>query len=179
MTRKVESYRPGERPLSDREERFVAEYMIDLNAQAALVRAGFNVRYPAQRASKLIADPRIKAAIAHAQAERAERTQTDADWVLRQAREVYERVVQQVEPALHPKTRRQLKTEDGRPLFTFNAAAALRALEIIGKHVSVQAFEERVSMTADKELVEILQARGRQVSREPIDITPEARRIAP
>jgi phage terminase small subunit len=175
----VEAYAPGERPLTDREERFVAEYMTDLNAQAALARAGFNVRYPAQRASKLMNDPRIKAAIAKAQAERAARLEITSETVLREIWEMYLRVKQDIRPALHPKTRRQMRDAEGNALFVFNAAAAARFLELAGKHVDVAAFNEKIEINAGADLVRILQERGRQVSREPIDITAEARRIAP
>jgi hypothetical protein len=89
------------------------------------------------------------------------RQKIDSQWVLRQAVALYQRCVQEIKPALHPKTRRQMTDEDGRPLFTFNAAVAARALELVGKHCEVGAFEDRVKHDTSEELIKALQA-GRQ-----------------
>jgi phage terminase small subunit len=60
-------------PLTPRQQRFVEEYLIDLDARAAARRAGFS---PGARSypSRLMRDPRIARAIAQAMAERARRT---------------------------------------------------------------------------------------------------------
>ena len=52
-------------------------------------------------------------AIAEAKRDRSEATGIDAQWVLLQLTKVYRRCVQEVRPALHPKTRRQLKSDAG------------------------------------------------------------------
>ena len=57
--------------------------------------------------------------------------------------------MQEIKPALHPKTCKQMKDEGGNLLFTFNAAAASRALELIGKHVEVAAFKERLEVNGE------------------------------
>lgn len=51
-----------------------------------------------------------------------------------------------------------MKDEEGNLLFTFNAAVAARALELVGKHVNIGAFKERVEVSGELELVARLQA---------------------
>ena len=153
--------------MTPKQQRFVEEYLIDLNATQAAIRAGYSPRSARNIASENMAKPDIQEAIAEAKRERSEATGIDAQWVLHQLTEVYRRCIQEVRPALHPKSRRQLKNDAGEPLFTFNANAALRALEAIGKHTSVGAFEERVSV--DHNLVDRIRAAQRRVAGVPID----------
>ncbi len=148
--------------MTPRQQRFTEEYILDLNGTAAAIRAGYSPKTANVAAAKLLALPKIAARVAELISDRSERTKIDADWVLRQAVEVYKRVTQEIEPALHPKTRKQLKTEDGRPLFTFNSASALRAIEIIGKHVDVGAFEDRITVQGEISLIDRIQAARKQ-----------------
>ena len=89
-----------------------------------------------------------------AKKERSERTEIDADWVLQQAVEVHRRCMQEVKPVRNPKTGKQLSDDDGNALFTFNAAAASRALELIGKHVEVAAFKDRLEVSNGPSLID-------------------------
>ena len=82
------------------------------------------------------------------------KTKIDSDWVLRQAVELHQRCMQEIRPVLNPKTRKQLHDDDGNALFSFNAAAANRALELIGKHVEIGAFKDRVEVSSEMSLVE-------------------------
>jgi len=63
--------------------RFVAEYLIDLNATQAARRAGYAARSARAQGPRLLRDPEVAAAIAEAQAARAARTQVTADAVVR------------------------------------------------------------------------------------------------
>jgi phage terminase small subunit len=72
--------------LTDKQRRFVAEYIVDLNAAAAYRRAGYKVSSNAAasaNAARLIAKDSIQTAIQTALADRAARTQTLADQVVR------------------------------------------------------------------------------------------------
>lgn len=68
--------------LNARQQRFVDEYLIDLNATQAAIRAGYSEKTAAVIACENLNKPNIAAAIQIAQAERAERTQITADKVL-------------------------------------------------------------------------------------------------
>jgi phage terminase small subunit len=75
------------RKLSPKQQRFVDEYCIDLNAAAAYRRAGYKVkndRVASVEGHRLLANPSIAAAIAAAQAARSVRTQITADRVLQE-----------------------------------------------------------------------------------------------
>jgi phage terminase small subunit len=74
-----------DRPLTARQERFVSEYLIDLNGTAAYRRAGYAAKTDnaaAASASALLRNRKVAAAIAAGQAERLARCQMSADEVL-------------------------------------------------------------------------------------------------
>ena len=162
--------------LTPKQQRFIEEYLIDLNATQAAIRAGYSAKTARAIGCENLAKPNIQEAIAKAKLERSEATKIDAEWVLRQAVELHRRCMQEIRPALHPKTRRQMKDGDGNLLFTLNAAAASRALELIGKHVGVGAFKDRLEVNADAEIIERLQAGRRRVGLPPHeDVKPVAK----
>lgn len=72
--------------LTPKQQRFVEEYLVDLNATQAYLRAGYRVKPTSARvqASRLLADPNIAEAIEAAKAARSERTQITADRVLQE-----------------------------------------------------------------------------------------------
>ena len=71
--------------LEPRQECFVREYLIDLNATQAAIRAGYSEKTARQMGAENLSKPSIQAAIAKAQQERAERTGITADRALREA----------------------------------------------------------------------------------------------
>jgi len=129
--------------MSPMQQRFVNEYLVDLNATQAAARAGYSAKTAVQKGYQLLQKPEIADAIAAKVAARSERTAIDADYVLRQAVKLHERCMQEVEPFTDRKGL-QIRDKDGNPLFVFNAAGAAKALELVGKHVNVSAFRERV-----------------------------------
>ncbi len=153
--------------LTPKQQRFVEEYLIDLNATKSAFRAGYSEKTARQIGSENLSKPAIQQAIAEAKRERSEATKIDAEWVLHQAVELHQRCMQEIRPVRNPKTGKQIYDDDGNALFTFNAAAANRALELVGKHVSVAAFnKDRLEISGEISLVERLQ-RGRDRARMP------------
>ncbi|CAA2108957.1 hypothetical protein MBUL_04450 (plasmid) [Methylobacterium bullatum] len=55
-------------PLTDKQDRFVSEYLVDLNATQAAKRAGYSARTAAAIGAENLGKPEIQAAIAEAQA---------------------------------------------------------------------------------------------------------------
>ncbi len=159
----------NKRKLTPKQERFVEEYLVDLNATAAAVRAGYSAKSAHVEGSRLLTNAKVAAAIAVAKQERTEETKIDAEYVLRKLHQVVERCLQEVRPALHAKTRQPMKDKDGNALFTFNAAGANQALALLGKHTAVAAFEERVHHDHDMEVVKILQSARNRIRRPAID----------
>ena len=77
MTRTTKSHRA-------RQQRFVDEYLVDLNATQAAIRASYSRRSAREIGRRLLTNVDIGAAIAAAQAARAERTGITADRVLQE-----------------------------------------------------------------------------------------------
>jgi len=67
---------------SDREKQFIIEYLVDLNATQAAIRAGYSARTAKQQAQRLIKKDSVQAAIQKEMNKRARRTEITADKVL-------------------------------------------------------------------------------------------------
>jgi len=70
--------------LSARQSKFIDEYMIDLNATQAAIRAGYSPKYADRQAHLLMKDDRISGAIKRAIAEQSKRTGIIADRILQE-----------------------------------------------------------------------------------------------
>lgn len=68
--------------LTDKQIRFVQEYLIDLNATQAAIRAGYSERTAYSQGHRLLKNDSIQAQVRQAQDERARRTEITADKVL-------------------------------------------------------------------------------------------------
>jgi phage terminase small subunit len=69
--------------LTARQQRFVDEYLIDLNATQAAIRSGYSERTADKIGSQLLGKTRVKEAVTNAQKLRADRLHIEADDVLR------------------------------------------------------------------------------------------------
>jgi len=72
------------RELTPKQERFVAEYLVDLNATQAAVRAKYSPKSAARIGQELLNKTHIAEAIQKAQARRAARSEITADQVVRE-----------------------------------------------------------------------------------------------
>lgn len=68
--------------LTAKQQRFVDEYLIDLNATQAAIRAGYSVNTANEQGSQLLAKLSIQQAIAEKMAERSKRTGVNQDRVV-------------------------------------------------------------------------------------------------
>lgn len=68
--------------LTAKQARFVEEYLVDLNATQAAIRAGYSERTAGSQAFDLLQKPEIQAAVTAAQAKRSQRTEITQDRVL-------------------------------------------------------------------------------------------------
>lgn len=115
--------------LTDKQERFCQEYMIDSNATQAAIRAGYSAKTAqeqgSQHLSKLIIQTRIK----ELQDKLSSKLQITAEKVLRDIEAVRVRCMQG-EPVLD---------REGNPTgeWKFEAHAALKASELQGKHIKL------------------------------------------
>ena len=70
------------RKLGARHSLFVAEYLTDLNATQAAIRAGYSVRRARQTGFDLLQIPHVAAAVAAAQGQKIRRVEITADAIL-------------------------------------------------------------------------------------------------
>lgn len=68
--------------LTDKQQAFVHEYLIDLNATQAAIRAGYSVKTANEQGARLLANVSIQEAISKAMAERSKRTGVNQDRVV-------------------------------------------------------------------------------------------------
>lgn len=120
--------------LTPKQQRFVAEYLVDLNATQAAIRAGYSTRTAGSVGSENLKKPEIAAAVQAERAKLASRTGISQDYVLSRLKENAERAMQAV----------PMMDDDGGSLgiFRYDGAVANRALELIGKHLGL--FTEKV-----------------------------------
>lgn len=71
--------------LSTRQSLFVAEYLVDLHATKAAIRAGYAPKYAGRHAHRMMQHPTVVRLIAEGKAERAKRLHLSQDEVLREA----------------------------------------------------------------------------------------------
>lgn len=70
--------------LTAKQEAFVREYLVDLNATQAAIRAGYSANMAGRIGHQLLEKTRVADAIATAQQERIQRTEVSADNVIRE-----------------------------------------------------------------------------------------------
>lgn len=125
--------------LNDKQLRFVDEYIIDLNATQAAIRAGYSPKTANEQGARLLAHVSVKAAIDAKMAKRAKKTNISQEWVLKQLQRVYKRCMQ-VTP---------ITDSEGNPLgeYKFEHSGANKSLELIGKHLGM--FSDKIKVSGD------------------------------
>jgi len=71
-------------PLTPKQTRFVAEYLIDLNATQAAIRAGYSAKTAGQMGDENLKKPQIQAELQKSMQERSARTEITQDRVLKE-----------------------------------------------------------------------------------------------
>jgi phage terminase small subunit len=152
--------------LTDKQRLFVQEYLIDLNATQAAIRAGYSKDTAAQIGYENLRKPEIAQAIASALAEREQRTQITQDYVLSAVVETVERSRQAV-PVLDRKGLPVLiENRDGEivPAYVFDAKAVLAGAKMLGEHIGI--FKQRIEHTGkDGAAIEVKDVNDKEVAR--------------
>lgn len=142
--------------LTDKQEMFCKEYIIDFNATQAAIRAGYSENTAGSIASQHLTKLNISERVAELIQERKERVQIDADYVLKQAVKLHERCMQEVRPLI--KGGEHQEDENGNKMYVFDSMGAKASLELIGKHTDVNAFKERIDHTSNgKDIMQSIQ----------------------
>ncbi|MBW5801178.1 terminase small subunit [Halomonas elongata] len=166
MTKKAAK---GAVELTPRQSRFVDEYLKDLSATQAAIRAGYSEKTAGRTGHDNLKKPEIANAIQERMNQRSERTQIDADFVLQGIARNIHRCEQGA-----PVTDRNGETvmtegPDGEiaPMWRYDATNALKGYELLGKHLKL--FTDKVdhssedgSMTPKPTKIKLVAPNGRR-----------------
>lgn len=122
--------------LTPKQQRFVDEYLIDLNATQAAVRAGYSEKTADVQGPRLLGNVGVRAAIRAAQVERSKATKIDQAWIIERAVEVIERSLQH-RPVLDRRGEPvmvETPTGEEAPAYAFDARGAVAGLVLLAKH---------------------------------------------
>jgi hypothetical protein len=136
--------------LKPKEVNFIIEYVKDFNVSRAAEAAG----YSDKKGHDIIKDEEMRAVIDVVLAQRFEKTEADAEWLLEEA-----------------KGNHYIARQQG------NIAASNASLALIGKLKNVDAFAKdklEVTLNGDREIMDRLK-RGR--ARQEIDVTPDVEEL--
>ena len=149
--------------MTEKQKRFVEEYLIDLNATQAAIRAGYSPDTAKSIGSENLTKPDLQARIAKAMAERSKRTGVNADRVVMELAKIAfvnaGDVIDAETATLKPDAAKEdtaaiqsvkVKTfgEDGLER-EIKMADKLKALELLGKHLGM--FKDKVELSGSLE----------------------------
>lgn len=109
--------------LTPKQKRFVAEYLIDLNATAAARRAGYSAKTADRIGPELLGKTCVSQAIQEAIKQREQRTEVTQDYVIRKLKEITDKDASDAQDS------------------DLKYSSKIKALELLGKHVG--AFERQ------------------------------------
>ena len=114
--------------LTAKQQAFCEEYLVDLNATQAAIRAGYSENTASEMGYENLSKPQIAEVIAVLQAKRSAKTELNAQWVLDRLQRVHDRCMQE----------EAVMSSDG-PTgeFKFEHSGANKSLELIGKHLAM------------------------------------------
>lgn len=160
--------------LTKKQKQFVDEYLIDLNATQAAIRAGYSPDTANEQGSRLLANVSIRARIDQALAERSRRTGINQDRVIRElARIAFVNAADVINSK--DATLREDASEDDTAAIqsvkvkTFGEdgvereikmADKLKALELLGKHLGMYQNNLNVTVETSERLDDIMSQLG-------------------
>lgn len=130
--------------MTPRQERFVQEYLIDLNATRAAIRAGYSPGRADNTGSLLLKNPEVAEAVQAAKQERAEEAKIDQRYVVDNLVEIVERCMQRA-PVMARGT--QVTDSEGAHVWSFDARGASSALNMLAKHLGMLTDKVQMDVT--------------------------------
>lgn len=125
-----------------RHERFCQEYVVDYNGTQAAIRAGYKEKSARSQASELLTNPNILSRVRELQHEQVERLAVTQDYVVLQLVETYQKCLEAT-PVLKFDPDIGEMVETGK--YQFDSRGALRALELLGKHLGM--YNDKLQVT--------------------------------
>lgn len=162
--------------LTDKQQRFVDEYLIDLNATQAAIRAGYSVRTANEQGAQNLAKLSIQDAISRKMAARSRRTGVNAERVvLELAKVAFAKMTDIVDS--NGKIKEDASPDDlaciesikykesdneygGSVEREVKIASKLKALELLGKHLGMWSDKFNVTVEKSEKLDDIISQLG-------------------
>ncbi|PHM69016.1 terminase small subunit [Xenorhabdus kozodoii] len=153
--------------LTDKQDMFCREYLVDINATQAAIRAGYSESTAAAQASRLLMNVNIQNRIQELMNERNEKLAVNADYVLKRLVDIDQMDVLDILTDMGdlkqikdwPKVWRttlsgmevvEMGSQDTTALLKkIKWPDKIKNLELLGKHVKVQAFKEQVEQKVE------------------------------
>jgi phage terminase small subunit len=141
MPKKTTKRKTAKKDLTPKMQLFVAEYLKDLNATQAAIRAGYSKKTAHVQGPRLLDNVRIQEAIESGIETLVERIAVDQDFVIEGLVKNYERAMQEVEAT----------DKEGNPLgyFLYQGNVANKSLELLGRHLAMFTDKIQVSQHED------------------------------
>lgn len=176
--------KPSKMTTDERYKLFATEYVVDFNGTRAAEDTGYSKKTAASQASRLLRNVKVQQYIQEAIEKRQQKAEIDAQWVLEQLvihatadmRQILDEMGNVLPPSEWPddvaKTIQgidinMLTDSDGNAghamVAKIKRTGQLKALELLGRHTSVQAFKDQVEHTASDTLLAAIM-RGRERS---------------
>lgn len=169
--------------MTKKQKRFIEEYLIDLNATQAAIRAGYSVKTANEQGAQNLAKLSIQQAIGEAMAERSKRTGINQDRVLLElAKIAFLNPVDVIDPetatvragaaledtaAIQSVKVKHSCSESGQMTEReVKMADKIKALELLGKHLGMYQNNVNVSIETSQKLDDIISQLGGEGLRE-------------
>lgn len=137
--------------LTEKQRNFCYEFLKDLNASRAVVRAGYNSKNPQVQGAELKKHPGVKAALEYLQKDRMDKMNVDAAFVL-------DKIIKSIDRA----------EKKG------NEAAVLRGAELLAKHLGMFVDRQEISGPEGSEIA----VREQKIEEDVRDFTSAISRLA-
>lgn len=124
--------------LSEKQKRFCEEYVKDMNGTQAAIRAGYSEKTARSIANENLTKPDIQTYIQELQTNIQKRNAISVDEIVQDLIEVKNRCMQKVPVTKFDKSTKlniQVADELGRDVWQFDAQGALKALDLLMKHL--------------------------------------------
>ena len=126
----------SEKDLNEKQKKFCNEYLIDLNATQAAIRAGYSAKTARVIAAQNLAKLNIQEYIQQLQEGIQKRNRISQDEIIQDLIEVKNRCMQNVPVMYFDRIEKEWKHEGadiGEPLYKFDSQGATKALDLLGK----------------------------------------------
>jgi phage terminase small subunit len=135
--------------LTNKQKAWCQEYLVDLNATQAAIRAGYSERSAKQQGTENLAKPPLMERVQELMDKRNIRCNLDSDHVRRESEDLYQ----------------MAKAAVMENYSNASMTVALKALELVGKHSKVQAYKDRVELGVSSTLIDKLNTAQARVVR--------------